>query len=315
MATPRKVKTKKSTGTKKSTSKSSQSRKRKPTASLNPWKLAGIAVGVLSIVGVFFVYGGNLTPFFNFEEPGNPNKITHNNSDEPGRLMNDYLPTQALGDKLLQHDYYATSYATKNKNPEWVAYELTAKHIIQKDARRRDNFMADPGLQEGAKDSDFASSGYDRGHLAPAEDMNFSEKAMTQSFFLSNISPQAPDFNRGIWKKLENHVRTWALDNKNIYVVTGPVLRKRIDTRTPTIGNGVEIPKQFYKVILDYNDPERKGIAFILNNEKSDKPLSSFACSIRKVEEVTGIDFFPKLPKNESDALEAKFDVGQWKME
>ena len=66
---------------------------------------------------------------------------------------------------------------------------------------------------------DYRGSGYDRGHLAPAEDFEWSAEAMSDSFFMSNMSPQDPSFNRGIWKRLENRVRTWALENDGIYVV------------------------------------------------------------------------------------------------
>ena len=105
---------------------------------------------------------------------------------------------------------------------------------------------------------------------------------MSDTFYLSNMSPQNPSFNRGVWKKLENRVRTWSLENDEIYVVTGPVLA---DGPFDTIGkNNVSIPKRFYKVILDYKEPEIKAIAFILPNERSTEALSNFALTINEVE-------------------------------
>ena len=84
--------------------------------------------------------------------------------------------------------------------------------------------------------------------------MKWSEQAMDESFLMSNMSPQAPGFNRGIWASLENIVRDWALDNEEVYVVTGPVLA---DGPFETIGeNKVAIPKRYFKVILDYREPE-----------------------------------------------------------
>ena len=91
--------------------------------------------------------------------------------------------------------------------------------------------------------------------------MKWSPDAMSSSFYMSNMSPQDPSFNRGIWKKLEEQIRSWAVGNKEIYVVTGPVL-----TNGPyqTIGiNKVAIPKHYYKVVLDYLEPELKAIGFI----------------------------------------------------
>lgn len=252
------------------------------------------------------------------ETPGNPdlpqNPVVNNNTDAKTEFGN-FLPTQVLSNKIVEHKYYTLAYSSKNKNPEWAIYELTSSRVAKDVAERRSNFIPNPLLPEGtANNVEFNNSGYDRGHLVPAEDMNFSETAMAETFYVTNISPQDPDFNRGIWKKLENNVRKWATENKKIIVVTGPILRKRLDNKY-TIGEGIEIPRGFYKIILDYSDPERKAIAFLLPNEKSDKPLSSFACTVRKVEDLTGINFFPGFSAKESEALENRFDINKWNLE
>ena len=107
--------------------------------------------------------------------------------------------------------------------------------------------------------------------------MKWAQEAMSESFLMSNMSPQDPGFNRGIWKKLEGLIRDWAEDNEEIYVVTGPVLVDDL----PTIGvNAVAVPEYYYKVILDNREPEIKGIGFILRNESSKTPLQNFAVTI-----------------------------------
>jgi endonuclease G len=80
---------------------------------------------------------------------------------------------------------------------------------------------------------DYQKSGYDRGHLAPAEDMWYSMETMVQSFFYSNMSPQLPRFNLGVWKKLEMQMRNWAVEYDNLYVVTGPILSDSIKDLGP----------------------------------------------------------------------------------
>lgn len=132
---------------------------------------------------------------------------------------------------------------------------------------RSDRFTPDKCVKSGtANDNDYKGSGYDRGHLAPAADMGWSVKAMEESFYYSNMSPQKPSFNRGIWKQLEELTRDWTVENKEIYIVTGGVLNDSL----PTIGkNKVSVPKYFYKVILDYSEPSIKGIGFIMPNESS----------------------------------------------
>ena len=125
-----------------------------------------------------------------------------------------------------------------------MANQLTAKEVNGK-YERSDNFRKDPHVStESATLSDYKGSGYDRGHIIPAADMKWSPDAMSASFFMSNMSPQDPSFNRGIWKKLEEQVGKWALENSEIYIVTGPVLT---DGPYQTIGvNKVAVPKYYY---------------------------------------------------------------------
>jgi len=177
---------------------------------------------------------------------------------------------------------------------------------------RPDLFEADPRVRSGSATlSDYRGSGYDRGHLVPAADMAFNTTAITETFFLSNISPQSRDFNKGIWKELEELTRDWAIKFKKLYVVTGPVLK---DGGKGTIGNNeVTIPTAFYKVLLDLSEPDQKAIAFIVPNEVSYDPLFKYAVSIDEVEKQTGINFFPNLMTRELEReLEAQKNIDFW---
>jgi endonuclease G len=132
---------------------------------------------------------------------------------------------------------------------------------------------------------------------------------MSESFLMSNMSPQIPAFNRGIWKKLETNVREWAKINNEIYIVTAGILEDSL----LTIGtNKVAIPRYYYKVILDYKLPEYKAIAFVLPNEGSKQSVFDFAVSIDSVEHLTGIDFFPALPDSLEEELESHFYIDKW---
>lgn len=214
-------------------------------------------------------------------------------------------------EKILERFAMTISYNKDFKQANWVAYELLSEETIRQ-FNRTNYFYSDPDIQEGtAVNSDYKGSGFDRGHLAPAGDMGWNETAMRESFQYSNISPQNPSFNRGIWNRLEEFVRRWAVENKSILVVVGPVLNGDLET----LGNGVTIPKYYYKVILDCNYPDIKGIGFILPNEGSEKPLNSFATTIDSVELFTGIDFFPKLPDEIEDKVESNIFLSKWRWE
>ena len=221
-----------------------------------------------------------------------------------------YLPTSNTN-QLVQHTHFTLSYSEKDEQAEWVAYQLTLNEL-RNAAERNDNFREDPKVLSGsATPDDYRRSGYDRGHLAPAGDMGFSEEAMSESFYMSNISPQDRAFNRGIWRTLETQTRDWAAESGSLYVVTGGVLTEKIKV----IGtkNKVSVPKYFYKVLLDLEESDVKAIAFLLPNEGSDAPLSQFVISIDSLESMTGIDFFPALPDDLEEKLESSVSLSGWK--
>ena len=219
------------------------------------------------------------------------------------------IPKTTANDQIITHTGYSLLYNEEHEQASWVAYELTKDETIKR-FKRADKFIVDPLVTTGsANNADYSGNGYDRGHMAPAADMGWSSATMKESFYYSNMSPQNPAFNRGIWKSLEELVRSWAIDNEAVYVVTGPVLTKEL----PAIGrNNVSVPGYYYKVILDYTEPGIKAIGFILRNEGSKEPLQSFAVSIDSVETVTGIDFFPLLPDEQERFIEKTLSVNAW---
>ena len=211
-----------------------------------------------------------------------------------------FLP--ASEGQLVHHQNYSLAYSEEHEQALWVFYELDRNetHAI---AKRKDDFREDPLVRTGSASlADYKSSGYDRGHLAPAADMAFSEEAISESFYMSNMSPQEPSFNRGIWKKLEAQFREWAAADGSLYIVTGPVL---VPGLAKMGDNQVSIPNFYYKVALDLDADELGAIAFLLPNQKLDLELESFVVSIDSLESITGIDFFAGL----DDDLEAKFEA------
>jgi endonuclease G len=219
------------------------------------------------------------------------------------------LPATKEGDKIITHSGYSFLYNETHEQATWVAYELTREET-KKLFDRTDKFIPDPDVNTGtANNADYKESGYDRGHLAPAADMGWSSTSVAESFYFSNMSPQVPAFNRGIWKKLEEQVRDWAIENDAVYIVTGPVLSEGL----PTIGdNKVSVPAYYYKIILDFREPEIKSIAFIIPNKGSTEQLSHYAVSIDSVEIVTGLDFFPLLPDEQEAKLEKTTCISCW---
>jgi len=248
----------------------------------------------------------------NLQNPGTrskPVKEDSINGFHPISGTNLELPKSNPHDQIITHKGYTLSFNLSYHIADWVAYKLTAEQTVPV-VERNNHFVSDPLLTScSISNDDYKNSGYDKGHLAPSADMCYSQQTMAESFYLSNMSPQVPSFNRGIWKKLEEKVRQWAIEDNSVFVVTGAILTKGL----PTIGlNKITVPEYFYKVILDYTEPEIKGIGFIIPNQGSQEPLQHFAVTIDSVEKVTGIDFFYKLPKDQQRIIESTVDLNEW---
>jgi endonuclease G len=198
--------------------------------------------------------------------------------DELPRLIN-------LDDQIIYHTSYTLSYNETHEQPNWVKYMVTKSDLENSVAKRKNNFKEDKTISSGsAQLVDYKGSGYDRGHLAPAATFVDSQKEMDESFYMSNMSPQNPSFNRGIWKKIENYERKMAMEKDTVYVICGGVLTDDL----PTIGpNKVSVPRFFYKIIYT----EDWMICFFLKNGKVTGPLYTFTQELTVIEQQVKINF------------------------
>ena len=249
--------------------------------------------------------------FFNCKENVEPSTVNFKPVafDAPPRTAIDLRPSSTT-DQIVEHNYYTLSYNENCEQAEWVAYELNAQELNRKGNFERPFFIEDPKVKTHSADwSNYKKSGFDKGHLCPAGDRKFSKSAFEETFYTSNISPQRHDFNDGIWNRLEQKTRYWAQKSGNLYVVTGGVLKGKLQT----IGKEkVAVPKYFYKILLDRSNDKLKMIAFLVPHESSNKPLYSFVVSVNAIEAATGIDFFPKLDDTIENKLEQNADYKAW---
>lgn len=211
---------------------------------------------------------------------------------------------------VINRKGYAVGFDMRHRQPRWVSYRLTRKEVLDGiNARRSDDFREDPLLPPGTVTlDDYRRSGYDRGHIAPAADMGWDAQAMSESFYLSNMSPQNPDFNRGIWMHLESWVRKEAVKHGSVVVVSGCIF----GNSTNRIGrSGVTVPEGYFKAVLDDSTPVN-AIGFLLQNKGSRKPVMAFACTVDSVELVTGLDLFPLLEPAIQSNAEAVVRLDHW---
>lgn len=220
----------------------------------------------------------------------------------------DYTPQASLG-YTIQHSYYSLSYSSTHRQAEYAYYYLSPESILGGQART-DDFRVDPKVKSNpVKSTDYQGSGYDRGHLCPAADMALNLTAMSETFFMSNMSPMTPSFNRGIWSKLEDWVRDAALQEGGLFVVTGPVLAKSCGA---AIKQSITVPCSYYKIVLT-GGSNPKMLGFLLSNAGASGSVQQFVITIDALEQQTGIDFFPQLEDALEQSLESKVSLSGWK--
>ena len=247
--------------------------------------------------------------FWWFENSYTPDPYAQTGQSEPAHdLPEAWVPHYPSGEEVY-HDFYRLSYSEAYEQAAWVAYFLSPGHLTDHE-RERPFFVEDPLVRTKSADwRNYRGSGYDRGHLCPAGDMRFSETAYNQTFYTSNISPQNPEFNAGIWNDLELQVRRWCRRYGPLCVITGGILEPGL----PAIGEEeVAVPAWFFKVVVREGDTGTKVAAFLMENRPGQGPLRRFLVPLDQVEALSGIDFFPGLSEQQQHTLEGTARAEDW---
>ncbi len=222
------------------------------------------------------------------------------------------LPAIKKQDVVLVYNGFIVNYNTSWLIPNWVAYELTAEETAG-DVPRARGFSMDLDYKEKqAMREDYSSTGWDKGHMAPAADMKWSQTAMNESFFLTNICPQNHDLNGKDWHTLEKYVRDWALKFKKIWVVCGPYVY--VNTYGTIGERKVVVPDGFFKAVLRYDGKEYYSIAFVFENNGQKQPVWDAVVSVNDVEALIGYDLFTNLNDRIEDIIESQNNWDDWKL-
>jgi len=216
---------------------------------------------------------------------------------------------------LCHEGRYTFWYDTLYRQAHWAAHVLTRSDVESENAKRRNHFTVCPAAHSKgwayARDRDYTNTGYDRGHLVPSADRVTSQVENDATFRLSNIAPQTPRLNRVLWNNLEAEVRRMAVRLDTLWIVTGGELKsglKRIGT------SGIGVPESFFKVLLAKREGYFMAVAFVVpNTEEISGTFWDYAMTVDKAEELLGIDFFPILPDDLEQRIEAYFHPEQWK--
>lgn len=259
-------------------------------------------VNLAIIAAVLFVAGNVLLASLR------DNKTPAAPDTEIAQLLKVTLPESTPGQDI-QYTGFTVNFNPEMHVPNYVAWDLTAEKVHGTIPRKND-FKADPNVAGCSTLDDYYKSGFDRGHMAPSADMKWSNDAMSDCFYLTNMCPQTSNLNSGRWNQLETKCRQWVEQDSTLIIICGPILTDRL---TRTIGNSkVIVPQRFFKIIYAPYAAEPMMLAFVLSNNALPEQLKEASRSVDEIEELTGLDFFSTLPDEVENILEAKNSYGIW---
>ncbi len=204
---------------------------------------------------------------------------------------------------------YLVGYDAVAKIPEFVAYTLLPQNAIGCVARTN-AFATDQSITNGARPDDYAAAGYDKGHMSPDGDLSWDVQVEYESFLMTNMTPQAPSLNRGIWKLLETSIRGWAVQlNQPFTVYVGSIY----NAQDKKIGTGVVVPHALYKIVVNNTTHVVAGWMFphVTPYPNLGNDLTKFRMSIAQIEKTANVNFsFPKNAKELQPGQEWSVDFG-----
>lgn len=213
-------------------------------------------------------------------------------------------------DLLLFNRSYVIGYSNLFRQPRY-ALELIDPLNSAVEVDRIDSFRVDHRVDEKFRSdlADYSGTGYDRGHLVCSADRRARDIHNSETFLLSNMSPQAPELNRGMWKTLEESIRTMSADMAEVYVICGPIfdVGRPIETVGP-----VPVPHAFFKSVLAESvSGSLKVYSFILPNSECQQDLPDYLVRTGEVEARTGLDLWDRLKGSSGERL-TKGSLSLW---
>lgn len=228
------------------------------------------------------------------------------------RLLHVKLPA-GIDNEVVKYHAITIHYNSRHRIPNCVAYELTATQVAMADApdaeQRSDyNFERDKAVKGCPDWWEYKNTGYDRGHMAPAMDMRWSSRAMTECFLMTNMCPQVHALNDGEWRHMEEAIHRWARKAQRLVIFTGPVLSAGM--KTTGSKHNIAVPERFYKVV--YAPEQERAIAFLFDNKEATRSWTRYATTVDEVERLTGIDFLAALPDDVEARVESHQNINDW---
>ena len=228
---------------------------------------------------------------------------------EPHKDLTKWGTPDASG---VLREKYLLGYDGRTRSARWVLERLDSASLGKKVDRDTERFAADSlaGEEFRSTAADYRGSGFDIGHLAPADTHRLSQSDLDSTFLYSNATPQIPEFNRGLWKSLEAKVREIGETSPAVWVITAPLwLPEKGKLNIEAIGpHAVWVPSHCGKAVLIERKEEIELRAWIMpNRDLKGRKLEEFEVSVDQFETAAGFDCWSELP----DETEKKMEAGR----
>ncbi len=225
--------------------------------------------------------------------------------NDPFQMQRELRYGAPVCDQILTGRYFTIGYSWYFRQAKWALEIVDPLLPLMDEKTKRENmFRADLRIPERFRAGlgHFKNSGYHRGHLVASANQDQIEVQNSETFLLSNMSPQKPSFNTGIWLKLEKAIRKLNEDEDTLetYVLTAPVFdfNKKVETLELEGGLGIDvpIPHSFVKSVL----AERRNGAlrlwtFKVPNKKCSGKLDKYLVKTYDVEQLVGGRFWDRV--------------------
>jgi len=212
--------------------------------------------------------------------------------------------------RILNRGQFVVGWSDRLKHPVWCAY-----HVRQEapyDAGERPNFARDRSIPAAPAPGDYTKSGYDRGHMVPnyAIVTRYGNNERKKTFLMSNIAPQTPALNRGVWRDVEHRIADlWTARYGEIWVIVGCIS----GSGETLSGTSVDVPTAYYQLLVAQEGMDVRSLAMLFDQSV---PWNEWAANnivtVDELEELTGLDFYPELPSFIQDPLEADLPTRLW---
>ena len=184
------------------------------------------------------------------------------------------------------HIFYDLSYSYEHNMALWSKYTLDSEKLENVVPRPKKRFILDENLPKRTiTHDDYTKSGYDRGHLTPVDDLQYSYESASSTFVITNVVPMEKSFNRGIWQRLENYVSDFIEKYNEVVIVTGPIFEGNLSYTGKDLN--IPIPTSFYKLLVSDKCTE----VYIVPHKNSSDDLSTFKSDLETLQKKTGIEF------------------------